>query len=95
MTPTEQEQLFVRAQTKFPNWTARKLSGYVHGVADAMAEKPINPVYALQYPSSDPYVVGYVYGYYDGVGYEAAPEPKLVGPNAVDFQWWTDETFTT
>lgn len=91
MTPAEQEQLFVKARAKFPNWTPRKLSGYVHGVADAMAEKPMDPTYTLQFPkSSDPYVAGYVYGFYDAVGYEAAPESKLIGPNTVDFQWWTN-----
>ena len=96
MTPAEQEQLFVDVRRKFPDWTGRKASGYVHGVADALADKPIDQTHVLTFGQNNPpapYGDGYVYGYYDAAGFDdVTGGPARMPANVVDFQWWTDET---
>ena len=95
MTPKNQEKLFKQVQKRFPRWSKRKCSGYVHGAADeAHRKRPcVRQVKAFSPKRS--YAVGYVYGWIDARGEDAYNDPRLTAmkysshlSHVLDFRWW-------
>lgn len=93
MTPANQERLFKKVQKRFPRWSKRKCSGYVHGVVDeAHCKRPC----ARQVKAFSPkrsYAIGYVYGFIDARGEDAFKDPQLAtmkrrSSHTLDYRWW-------
>lgn len=68
MNPTDQEKLFKRVQKRFPDWSARMCSGYVHGIIDeAQRTKPDN-IRIRNAMNGSKYDTGYLRGFIDARG---------------------------
>jgi len=90
MNPAEQEALFLKVRERFPDFTARWASGYVHGVVDEgeMAMPPREYRKRL-----DHYAEGYLRGFMDARGEDCLGRRwarKYRYTQGVDlaFRWW-------
>lgn len=97
MTEQEQQKLFTRVTKKFPHWSPRKCSGYVHGVVDeGKHTRPEHHQVKLFGPKHS-YAVGYVYGFIDARGEDVFADPWLtsmkerITAHSLDHKWWKDE----
>jgi len=89
MNPTDQEKLFKRVQKRFPKWSIRMCSGYVHGIIDE-AQRPKPDILTIRNAMNrSGYAIGYLRGFIDARGndimvYTWAQHAcvKLV------FEWW-------
>ncbi len=63
MTPKEQEELFGEVRKKFPAWSFKKSSGYIHGIVDGSQGASPDLTYCQGMQCSPHYAMGYVYGY--------------------------------
>ena len=93
MTPREQEKLFRKVLGRFPKWSKRKCSGYVHGIVDeAIRRRPC----ARQVKAFRPkrtYAQGYILGFIDARGKDAFKDPRLVSMprrtnHVFNYKWW-------
>lgn len=93
MLPNIQEKLFRKVLARFPRWSKRKCSGYVHGVADEIHRKrPCNRQVKAFSPKRS-YALGYVYGWIDARGEDAYNDPRLSAmkrrsSHMLDYKWW-------
>jgi hypothetical protein len=95
LSPQEQEQLFERVRKRFPKWSKRKCSGYVHGVVDEAKFKRPHCTQTKAFSPRRSYAVGYVYGFVDARGTDAYDDPWLKNmkhrmSHTLEFQWWLD-----
>lgn len=92
MTPKEQEALFRRVRKRYPDWSLRQASGYVHGVMDGFKRSAPRRAYIRKCQKDRPYALGYIKGFVDAFGPDAlfaiwAREvywPKI----DTEFLWW-------
>jgi len=90
MTEQEQIALFKRVQKKFPRWSRRQCSGYVHGIVDE-ASIPTPQADMLSNQQNE-YNVCYVYGFIDARGPDVLSEDWFKLHPAIAFwqgyRWW-------
>ncbi|GAH37731.1 unnamed protein product, partial [marine sediment metagenome] len=88
MTPQEQEKLFKKVRRRFRRWSERKCSGYVHGVVDEARRKTANPE-MVKY-RNEAYCCGYLCGFIDARGFDAASRYKYIIRPIGYYRWWAD-----
>ncbi len=94
MTPEDQEKLFKLTREHFPDWSAKQVSGYVHGVADSSRRKEPRRVYIRgvnKVNSSKVYALGYLCGFVDAYGGEAFFThwwKDIQIPMVFEHRWW-------
>lgn len=91
MNPDDQEKLFEKVQKRFPRWSKRKCSGYVHGIVDESHRvRPCNrQVEAFSLKRT--YAIGYVLGFIDARGEDAYKDPRLMrfqSGHSLGYRWW-------
>ncbi len=96
MTPSDQEALYKKVVLRFPRWSARRCSGYVHGVADeARYTRPSQSQIRLFAKCRD-YANGYVRGFITARGPDAFADPSLKGKRHLirevgfEYGWWKE-----
>ena len=94
-SPKEQEKFFKLVRAKFKDWSAKKASGYVHGVVDATSRAQPRRVYIRKFDKSE-YASGYIYGFIDCHGADALYDithsrdfKGQLGTRCLDHLWWT------
>lgn len=91
MNEAAQERLFKRVKRHFRDWGKRKCSGYVHGIVDQdRGLDPSEDMIAWS-GSGDLYALGYLYGYADAHGPDAAHEYWYPFLLEMDYCWWQEE----
>ncbi|MBU2051425.1 MAG: hypothetical protein KKH61_20950 [Gammaproteobacteria bacterium] len=94
MKPIEQEKLFKKVRAKFPKWSNRRASGYVHGVNDGMQREEPRRVYVRGFGKRKEYAIGYIYGFIDAYGIDVFYDSWIndlaqsIGYK-LDYRWWT------
>lgn len=91
MTPSDQEKLFQRVRQKFPDWSDRKCSGYVHGIVDEPYRMgPDSDRIQNAIGRQSEYDIGYLCGFIDARGSDILEKAwaRLIRPK-VQFVWWT------
>ena len=98
MSPKQQEQLFRKVQARFPRWSKRKCSGYVHGIVDeSHCVRPCDRQVKAFSPKRS-YAVGYVHGFIDARGEDACKDPRLIrfkSSHTLAYRWWKNVAETT
>lgn len=94
MSPSDQEKLFKKVQARFPRWSKRKCSGYVHGVVDETYLKRPSARQVKAFSPKRSYALGYVYGFIDARGEDAYKDPRLAtmkrrSSHVLSYRWWT------
>ena len=95
MTPKDQVKLFRKVIARFPKWSERKCSGYVHGIVDETRRvRPRNRQVKAFRPGRV-YAIGYVLGFIDARGEDAFNDPRLASMkrrsnHSFDYSWWED-----
>lgn len=91
MNQQEQEALFEKVRKRFPKWSKRKCSGYVHGTVDESHRvRPCNRQVEAFSPKRT-YAIGYVLGFIDARGEDAYKDPRLArfqSSHSLDYKWW-------
>ena len=94
MESQKQEQLFDAIRKRFPRWSKRKCSGYLHGILDEAKFKRPCHIQLKAFSPKRSYAVGYVYGFIDARGEDAFRDPWLrdmkhrLVTHAPDVRWW-------
>ena len=94
MKPAEQEKLFEQVRVKFPKWSIKRASGYVHGVNDGMHREEPRRVYVRGFGKHKEYAIGYIYGFVDAYGLDAfflrwMAELGQPLKHVLDYRWWS------
>jgi len=95
MTPQEeQEKLFRMVRKRFHDWHIKQVSGYVHGVVDAVRRKEPRRVYVRKIQKNSSYARGYIYGFIDAYGVDIVTTDwyqlilHLLPNRAPFYRWW-------
>jgi len=90
MKPAEQERLFKKVRTKFPKWSVKRASGYVHGVNDGMHREEPRRVYVRGFKKHNEYAIGYIYGFIDAYGSDVLMQEWADGIEVkFNYRWWS------
>ena len=92
MKPEEQEKFFRLVQKHFPDWSSKRVSGYIHGVVDGLKRSEPRRVYVRLFKKTRPYAIGYIYGFIDAYGVDALmaswSQDLPVGSTSMQYRWW-------
>ena len=98
MLPDQQEALFQQVRKRYPGWSLKQASGYVHGVVDGFKRPAPRRVYIRKCQRDKPYALGYIKGFVDAFGPDALFAPWAGGVYwpKIDtaFLWWEHEATT-
>jgi len=88
LTPKVQEKLFELSRKRYPDWSTRQISGYVHGIVDGLTRKQPRRVYERDIDKPDRYACGYMYGFYDANGATGCVEIWGQKSRMIEHRWW-------